>query len=378
MKRLAKNLFILVTIIAVAGGLFFAYHYIVSESAVPSVDDVDETFSTSDTLNYYYSQLSTQNQEIYKTIYYAYTTFQESVVIENSDAQTISTIADYVMNDHPELYYIDPAYSYINDTKFVFYPAYYMTQDEVDDMEQQLSTKLSTVIDQAEALDDEISQAKYIYDYIVENVTYVVRDGEDQTMTSALIDQQSVCAGYARAYQYLLNQIGIECTYIPGTAIAQSASTSDNLGHAWNMVKINDNYYYCDLTWADCEQENYEHTCRAYFMMTSDEMLACYEPKYSYYELTANYATNYFENIGCYIDDEAEEKDILSNAVQSSLDQQNGVAEIKCANTTIYQDVLDAIANDGLAYEVLNENNCWSNNSAYNGIDELLVIELYY
>ena len=54
-----------------------------------------------------------------------------------------------------------------------------------------------------------------LYRYLIETIEY--QENEDnQIMTSALLDKKSVCAGYARAYQYLLNQVGIEATYMLG------------------------------------------------------------------------------------------------------------------------------------------------------------------
>ena len=65
-----------------------------------------------------------------------------------------------------------------------------------------------------------------------------------QNIQSVLLYQKSVCAGYSKAFQYILNRMGLFCTYITGTI-------RDGGDHGWNMVRIGENYYYVDVTWGD-------------------------------------------------------------------------------------------------------------------------------
>ena len=51
----------------------------------------------------------------------------------------------------------------------------------------------------------------------------------------------SVCQGYALAYDYLLEQVGIKSEYC----------SSDVLNHAWNIVYIDNKPYHVDVTWDD-------------------------------------------------------------------------------------------------------------------------------
>ncbi len=51
----------------------------------------------------------------------------------------------------------------------------------------------------------------------------------------------SVCQGYARAYMYLLRQLGIPCVLC----------RSSRLNHEWNIVTVNGVKYHVDVTWDD-------------------------------------------------------------------------------------------------------------------------------
>ncbi len=77
------------------------------------------------------------------------------------------------------------------------------------------------------------------YDYESLTVPFEERDDHDQGLIGALCERCCVCAGYAKAVEYLCCAVGIEALQV----------TSDS--HAWNVVKLYDNWYSADTTWAD-------------------------------------------------------------------------------------------------------------------------------
>lgn len=58
-----------------------------------------------------------------------------------------------------------------------------------------------------------------------------------------LIDRKGVCLGYAEAFRLLMNLAGVECITVTG------ASNLMINNHAWNMVKLNGEWYCADPTW---------------------------------------------------------------------------------------------------------------------------------
>ena len=72
----------------------------------------------------------------------------------------------------------------------------------------------------------------------------------NQSAYSALVEGKSVCAGYARAYQYLMQRLGIPCYYCTGFA---------GEDHAWNIVGLDDGYYNVDVTWDDTPGGEYDY-----------------------------------------------------------------------------------------------------------------------
>ena len=65
---------------------------------------------------------------------------------------------------------------------------------------------------------------------------------------SSGIPHYAVCDGYSLAFEYLLHQCGIDAIVLLGLA---GGDESDAGGHAWNMVKMDGEWYEVDSTWND-------------------------------------------------------------------------------------------------------------------------------
>lgn len=125
-----------------------------------------------------------------------------------------------------------------------------------------------------EALSD-LEKEEAIYRWLVDNVNYdwTLQDVLSETERwsyqpyGALINRTAVCLGYATSFQLLMDMSGVECITIVGACFN---STGD---HAWNMVKLNGEWYCVDVTWDanGREGQGNDHTWR-YFNVTSDEM----------------------------------------------------------------------------------------------------------
>lgn len=106
----------------------------------------------------------------------------------------------------------------------------------------------------------EVEKAKALHDWVCSKVTY---DGDDPTNSknhndfSLFLYDSSVCEGYARTFNLLLNEAGIETYYVSG------------VNHAWNIVKIGGHYFHIDTTWDDGDDSK---TCYDYFLKSDEEM----------------------------------------------------------------------------------------------------------
>jgi transglutaminase/protease-like cytokinesis protein 3 len=92
------------------------------------------------------------------------------------------------------------------------------------------------------------------YYWIAQNIEYDVNlyksdsiTDEEVSVKNVLAKKKSICEGYANLMLELCNVAKIECEKIVGEAI----NNTDNKvsGHAWNAVKINDEWKLIDITW---------------------------------------------------------------------------------------------------------------------------------
>lgn len=93
-----------------------------------------------------------------------------------------------------------------------------------------------------------------IHNYIVNNTKYDEENyekgtvpKESNTSYGVLIKGVGVCGGYASAMDKLLGAAGIESMIISGEA----GENGKYEAHAWNLVKLDGEYYHIDATWND-------------------------------------------------------------------------------------------------------------------------------
>lgn len=83
------------------------------------------------------------------------------------------------------------------------------------------------------------------------------------TLSSAANNRGFICGNYAAMMKALLNRAGVNCIIVFGT--------SDNVEHAWNLVKIDSKWYWLDTTWNDVsDSDEYLLKGNSLFLETHD------------------------------------------------------------------------------------------------------------
>lgn len=238
-----KRLIVLVCLLLVTGCAKQEPDYI----EVTTADTVFEN-------RFYYGSLPEEEQLIYREIYQGIIELQEKIIVHGDSPYVVNDIMSLIMNDSPELFWIDgsaQATTY-DDPSFteaytVIEPNYLYAQDEKELKEAEIEKVVTEILNSIPADFGEYEKMKCVYEYLLDSITYVEGAPDSQNIYSSLVLKESVCAGYAKANQILLNRLGFFCTYVTGDATNEDGISS----HAWNIVKCNGNYYYTDVTWAD-------------------------------------------------------------------------------------------------------------------------------
>lgn len=178
------------------------------------------------------------------------------------------TAMETFLYDNPDVFYLAPTKMYINiqTTKKVFVTIYevfidsgenanyladgYTSKQQIENYEKQINQEVQKILAVANQGKNEYQKIKKIHDYLVENISYDQSLSKDNiyNMYGALVNKECVCEGYAKAFKYLLDKIGVESIIVIGDA---TDSQGKNQSHAWNYVKYDGTWYAIDVTWDD-------------------------------------------------------------------------------------------------------------------------------
>ncbi len=163
----------------------------------------------------------------------------------------VRSIIRIFMRNHPEIFWFSHQYRYDEKTGVLRFK-YNFTKDKADFFKGEIEkvVKDDFQIDYVKGL-SEIERLVYVYKWIVNRTTYNEYSSFNQTIysvTSVLINRNSVCTGYAKTAQYLLRLVGIESELVFGKF---HADKSDGGRHGWNIAKIDDDWYHVDFCIAD-------------------------------------------------------------------------------------------------------------------------------
>lgn len=175
-----------------------------------------------------------------------------------------------IINSHPEFISLSGGYTYWTSGSSITKIAFtYLTnakeeQQELDAALQEVKSKIDT----SGMSDEEIVLA--YHEYLTSTVAYAYEDYFNGTiaanhgydMYGALVKHSCVCQGYAETMFYLLREAGLSC------AIA----SSENINHAWNIVKIHGKWYHIDATWDDPVWDMPRRSYHDYFLVSFDTM----------------------------------------------------------------------------------------------------------
>lgn len=202
----------------------------------------------------YYHMLQGQERELYRQVYAnAFSLVEKFKPCEDIYSTQINRVMEAVFHDNPVLFWVDTAYSckYDSSGKCVEIQLQFnSTSKKLEQSKTTFNEKAEEILKVARTLESDYEKEKYVHDKLLAKVTYDAKADLNQSAYSALVNGKTVCAGYARAFQYLMQQLEIPCFYCGGYS-------GEN--HAWNIVKLYGEYYNVDTTWDDTSPNTYDY-----------------------------------------------------------------------------------------------------------------------
>ena len=198
---------------------------------------------------YYFKQLTEEEQRVYRELLKGIRAREKEFYLTISDDASTDRSYHAVLKDHPEIFWVhnrEKIYktTYSDSDYCVFTPGYTYTDSEIDEIQTAMEQSFQEVRALIPEDAGDYEKVRIVYTYVIDHTQYQTGE-DDQSIAGVFWKKSAVCAGYAGAVQYLLERLDIPCIYVDGST---KGSTE---GHAWDIVKIGQEYYYVDATNGD-------------------------------------------------------------------------------------------------------------------------------
>lgn len=195
----------------------------------------------------YYHMLDDKSKSLYRQIYANANDLYSDFKAVESDATPAQVKNAFiaVCNDHPELFFMDTKFSAAfkgNGDCIEIKLCFNDLANNIDETKAQFESAAQSVKNASSGSPFEMEKAAH--DALAQMNTYSLMAPHNQSAYSALNEGSTVCAGYARAMQYVMQLAGVPCYYCSGYA-------GEN--HAWNIICLDDEFYNLDVTWDDTD-----------------------------------------------------------------------------------------------------------------------------
>lgn len=226
---------------------------------------------------YYFNTLTKEQKYIYESIANGVKNFDDEFVVryynageQDEFANEVSVAIEAFTNDHPEVFYLKAQYSsYIHQAfdSNIGYIRLNYTEDTTTAIKEKIGLMKGRVDYYARGLDgySDYEKELIIHDRIANDVSYSHLEDlprKYHTAEGTLLEGVGVCDSFSKAYQLVLNHVGIDSIIVLG-------ELSDG-PHAWNMVKIGDSWYHVDITSSHSIYDDTNIINHAYFNLTTE------------------------------------------------------------------------------------------------------------
>lgn len=255
---------------------------------------------TQDGFRYTKSTLSGQERYLYDQILPALQNQETEITDLYPDTAMIQKVVTAIDRDYPELFWFSGT-GQIETTLLAgkaleasYQPIYTMDAAQREATQTQIDQWTADCLATIDRSASEYDQALGVYTYLINHADYQMVDSN--SIVNIMVNGAGLCGCYAKTYQYLLLQLGIDVAYVTGQAGGES--------HAWNLAWLDGTPCWIDPTWGDpvfTGGDESQGPAYEYFGLTSDDLTRTHtiDSTVPVPDCTAN-TNNYFVRSGLY------------------------------------------------------------------------------
>ena len=245
---------------------------------------------------YSYGYLSEQEKRIYRImlnmVQHLTVGWINVGLVEGDQSASVAKAYRAMCNDFPEYYWMPISYYItVNGTSVAvafkrndMEDGYGFIKEDIEKNKVDFDDAIDYIMDKVDKAEGDFEKEVLIHDLLCKNVIYdseedVYEPASIYTAYGALVNGLAVCEGYARAFKLLCYYAGRDCILVTGD--------SKGVGHMWNMVQLEGNWYHVDVTWDDLRSEPH-HT---YLNLTEMEIRADHDIDINYSDAPSSLIT---------------------------------------------------------------------------------------
>ncbi len=197
---------------------------------------------------YYYGCMNKEEKKVYREMAWCIGAYERGISLSTDNKELLNRVFNAVLNDHPEFFYVE-GYSFITfshplkQDMLVFSPEYNRSFSRILEDREGIE-EYAEEFDRNAPSEGDYEKVRYAYDYLITRTEYELKAPDSQNICSVFLNGKSVCSGYSRALQFLLERLGISAFTVTGYV-------GEGENHAWVIASVNGQYYHIDPTWGD-------------------------------------------------------------------------------------------------------------------------------
>lgn len=323
----------------------------------PEVEWIPEAEVEEGGVYYGYDTLNEKQKLVYRQILDGFRNRRDEIPVtplETSDE--VFSVMHLMLSDRPEIFWygddgcnLDYEKSGEKMTAMTLKPSYSLEHEEIEKLSMQMDAiARSWIMEMPQGLSD-YEKVKFMYEKLLATTKYEIGSPYNQDIRSVFLNGATVCTGYAKAFQYLMQLMDIPCCMVQGTAGGER--------HAWNLVQLNGTYYYTDVTWGLSGNEeqaglwDYIYLCRdeTFFSRShvADETVklpSCTDDSLNYYRQRNCYYEMYWDET------------TVRNILASSIRERKTEEVFAFHDEASYLTAKDILFNTDMLREIVDEN----------------------
>lgn len=292
-----------------------------------------------------YRQLNKTEKAVYAALYRGISDKQEDIPLPAEvSGELYSKVYCILEKQEGGFFYLDSSYytaQKVRDARVI-----YRAASDVDEKTDALGREIKKAVDGAAGLADSYNKVRYINDYIVSHCRYTVGENSEYASTAygCLVEGQANCEGYAKAFDMLAAEMGVESVLVTGVT-----NTGEN--HAWNQVLIGSDWYNLDVTWADTDVAG--EVRRVYLLCNDKDFSITHTPDDTLFESfeCGSDDWNYYVRSRLYADSLEAAEEIIRRELSSG----SKSVDMKFSDKAMYYEFRSKFVEDQYVFDIMIE-----------------------